>query len=73
MTRYVVLDTGWTDSTEAAPWSQRGQLLGTFRLQDSAQALALQRASLGDANVIVVDLVQGKQVFPYPKPVVRER
>lgn len=64
MTRYIVLDTHWIDDGEDTDWNGRGQVLGTFRSHDSAKALALQRMSLGDIGVIVVDLVKGERVFP---------
>jgi hypothetical protein len=61
--RYVVLDTsGDWEPTEVA--GHRGTVLGRFRSEESARALALQRLAYGDRGVIVVDSAAGEVVYP---------
>ena len=67
MQRYVVVDTDCAeDGAEVVPGAPRGRLVDSFRTEESAKALALQRMSYGDVGVVVFDSVSGKQVFPRP-------
>ncbi len=63
MQRYALIDTNWDDGGEPlAGWS--GHVLGRLDTFDSAKALVLQRMSLGDTGVVVIQLRSGKRVYP---------
>jgi hypothetical protein len=63
MVRYYVIDTSCAEYEDIVLLEYRGELLGIFNKLDSAQALAKQRAAAGGASVLVVDSVEGEQVF----------
>ncbi len=65
--RYVVVDVA-EDVGATDLWGRRGRLLDSFRTEESARALALQRMALGDVEVVVIDGLSGTQVFPVPEP-----
>jgi hypothetical protein len=67
MVRYYVIDTSCAEYEDVVLLEYRGELLGIFNKLDTARALAEQRTAAGAANIVIVDSVEGKQVYACPQ------
>ena len=61
--RYVVLDIGGGSADPGAA-GQRGMMIAEFENEQSAVAFVLYRLAQGDREIVAVDTVTGRVVFP---------
>ena len=63
--RYCLLDMSYASEVPKSLPTWRGRVLGSFRRLRDARELASRRIRHGHVFVVVVDAVDGRQVFPH--------